>query len=457
MKRISKHTLFVLITLLVGLPDSQVVGAQNFSDDNWSNIGDILNEGPLPRLSGEVNAVATDASGNLYVGGRFTIAGGVFATNIAKWNGSSWSALGSGIGGVDEPVVFALLVSGGDLYAGGQFTTAGEVSATNIAKWNGSNWSALGPGIPGLTPSAGYVSDMVVSGGDLYAGGWFTNVGGVSIDNIAKWDGSSWSSVGSGMGGIVLALATSGSNVFAGGWFGTAGGNTANNIAKWNGSSWSALGSGMDDAVYSLARSGNDLYASGSFETAGGVSAINIARWDGSSWSPLGSGIPALYSGSDYWRVVLGLAVSGTDLYAGGSAYYAENETHRIARWNGSSWSLLGSELNDGVGALAVFGSDLYAGGWFTTAGGKFAELIAKARIGSTVKSMTASNFTASLRFSGVTGYQYDVQRATNLLSPILWTTITVAPLPPAPDGSFTFIDTNAPVGTAFYRARKLP
>ena len=56
-----------------------------------------------------------------------------------------------------------------------------------------------------------------------------------------------------------------------------------------------------------------------------------------------------------------------------------------------------------------------------------------------------------------MTGYQYDVQRATNLNSSIFWTTLTTSPLSPAPDGSFTFIDTNAPAGTAFYRTRELP
>jgi len=42
--------------------------------------------------------VFDDGSGPaLYAGGNFTIAGGVAANRVAKWNGSSWSSLGSGV------------------------------------------------------------------------------------------------------------------------------------------------------------------------------------------------------------------------------------------------------------------------------------------------------------------------------------------------------------------------
>ena len=68
------------------------------------------------------------------------------ANNIAQWNGSSWSALGSGMNGW---CVSALAVSGSTLYAGGDFTTAGGNAANDIAQWNGSSWSALGSGISG--------------------------------------------------------------------------------------------------------------------------------------------------------------------------------------------------------------------------------------------------------------------------------------------------------------------
>jgi hypothetical protein len=40
----------------------------------------------------------------------------------------------------------------------------------------------------------------------LYAGGEFTTAGGSSTNNIAKWDGASWSALGSGMNHVVRAL-----------------------------------------------------------------------------------------------------------------------------------------------------------------------------------------------------------------------------------------------------------
>ncbi|MDO8628897.1 MAG: right-handed parallel beta-helix repeat-containing protein, partial [Phycisphaerales bacterium] len=66
--------------------------------------------------------------------------------------------------------------------------------------------------------------------------------------------------------------------------FTTAGGGSANRIAKWNGSAWSALGTGMNAEVYALTvfdgGTGPALYAGGIFTTAGGVSAHYIARWE---------------------------------------------------------------------------------------------------------------------------------------------------------------------------------
>ena len=139
------------------------------------------------------------------------------------------------------------------------------------------DWESMNPSIPGVDDS---VSALAVDAtGTLYAGGYFTVAGNMRVCFIAKWDGSNWSALGSGMNGSVSALAVDASgNLYAGGYFTVAGGVTVNNIAKWDGSSWSALGSGMNGYVKALAvdASGN-LYAGGLFTAAGGVSAKNIS------------------------------------------------------------------------------------------------------------------------------------------------------------------------------------
>jgi hypothetical protein len=406
-----------------------------------------------------VNALAV--SGNtLYAGGFFTTAGGVPANYIAQWNGSSWSALGLGMN--DGPVT-ALAVSGNTLYAGGFFTTAGGIVASNIAQWNGSSWSALGSGVGGLHYGVP-VSALAVSGTNLYVGGSFTTAGagGIGISLIAKWDGSNWSALGGGIGGLssqlpsVEALAVSGTNLYVGGFFTSAGGVSATNIAQWNGSSWSALGSGVNGYVYALAVSGNTLYAGGNFTTAVGTAANYIAQWNGSNWSALGSGIGGVTSPS-----VEALAVSGSTLYAGGQFTTAGgNAATNIAQWNGSSWSALGSGIGDassGVYALAVSGNTLYAGGGFATAGGKVSAYVAEAYLvappGGLVDSILVPfSGTADVRCYGNPGQQFGVQRTTHL-SPPLWTNINSSPLIPAADGFFTFVDTNAPPSAAYYRA----
>ena len=324
----------------------------------WSALGS--------GLDSRVYSLAMDANSNLYVGGYFTAAGGVEANYIAKWNGSAWSALGSGM----NNWVWALSIdSGGSLYAGGVFTTAGGGAANGVAKWNGTSWSALGSGVDGG------IADLISDGsGNLYAGGGFTTAGGIAANNIAKWNGSAWSALGSGVNGSVWSLARDSSgNLYAGGYFGTAGGNAANSIAKWNGSTWSALGSGLDNTVHALAfDSSGNLYVGGEFFSAGGKAANYIAKWNGSSWSAIGSGLD---------RYVYALAMDGSgNLYAGGEFTVAGGSSaNYITKWSGSSWSALGSGINSGVSSLALDGSgNLYVGGTFTTVGGVSANRIAK-------------------------------------------------------------------------------
>ena len=261
------------------------------------------------------------------------------------------------------------------LYVGGGFTLAGGVANTTyIAKWDGSTWSSLGTGVNNV------VQALAWDGTNLYAGGYFTTAGGVTVNRIAKWNSTSntWSALGTGTNGTVFALAWDGTNhtLYAGGNFTTAGGVTVNLIAKWDGSTWSALGTGMSgNYINSLAWDGTNLYASGYFATAGGVTVNHIAKWNGNAWSALGTGMN---------NDVYALAWDGTNnnLYAGGKFTAAGGvlNTKYIAKWDGTTWSALGTGISSGsyVEVLAWDGTNLYVGGKFTNAGGVSASNIAK-------------------------------------------------------------------------------
>ena len=347
-----------------------------FSDANWISLGGLAGvdaAGALP-----VYAAIVDDAGNLYIGGSFTAVGNAVARSVAKWNGNTWSALGSG---TSRPygfaAVYALAISGTNLYAGGDFTTAGGISATNVAQWNGSSWSALGSGINGT------VRALAISGPNLYAGGNFTAAGDISATNIAQWDGNSWLALNSGLDSThdtVYALAVSGTDLYVGGDFTEAGGIAARYIARWNGNTWSALSSGMNGTIDALLVLGTNLYAGGNFTTAGGLSANGVAQWNGNSWSAFSSGI------SSSFPTVYSLVASGTNLYAGGQFVVGTGlgAGLDIARWNGSSWSALGSGVGgDSLGgpntvyAVAVSGTNVYACGVFANAGGIAATNIA--------------------------------------------------------------------------------
>jgi hypothetical protein len=144
------------------------------------------------------------------------------ARHIAKWNGTSWSALGAGTDGI----VRALMVyddgGGPALFAGGDFLVAGDVLTHHIARWDGTTWSALGSGVNESVQALAVYDDG--EGPALFAGGDFTSAGGVAGRNrVARWDGASWSAAGGGMNDTVLALAVyddaGGAELYAGGEF----------------------------------------------------------------------------------------------------------------------------------------------------------------------------------------------------------------------------------------------
>ncbi|MEO6690470.1 MAG: hypothetical protein ABIS07_16670, partial [Dokdonella sp.] len=106
----------------------------------WHAFGG-LSEG----CGGDIEASALAPNGDLYVGGSFLICGDKPVAFVARWNGTTWSSLGTGV----DSTVHAMAFSGNDLYIGGQIHSAGGVPVSGVARWDGAQWHALGDGVGG--------------------------------------------------------------------------------------------------------------------------------------------------------------------------------------------------------------------------------------------------------------------------------------------------------------------
>ncbi|HMW38902.1 MAG: T9SS type A sorting domain-containing protein [Saprospiraceae bacterium] len=230
----------------------------------------------------------------LYAGGQFTLIGGQNASNIAIWNGSTWSPLpGGGLNGT----VRCMEVHNGILYVGGQFTMAGTTAVNNIAAWNGTSWSAVGGGVTGINPSP-VVFELLSTSGGLIVGGQFALTGNnLVVNNIAMWNGTIWTSpFANGIPYPVSMLREFNGDLYAGGAFF---GNPYQCIARWNGTAWSSLTGGginlVNNILYhgieqSIIRNG-EMIIGGHFKNAAGVpSTQHIARWNGNNWLAMPEG-----------------------------------------------------------------------------------------------------------------------------------------------------------------------
>jgi hypothetical protein len=405
----------VSLALLVGLAASNAWAGVN----GWDHVGNGATPGTA-SLNGPVYALHADGT-SLYVGGNFTDAGGIAsADRIAKWNGTAWGGLAPLNGDVH-----AIAVAAGKVFAGGTFTDAGgDPNADYLAVWNGSSWgsfcNAVGPAF------GGSVNALQVIGNTLYVGGNFQNGAGIAAAdyllacNLTSGASSATVPHDGDISGSVFALTADNSGtLYAGGQFFNLGGNGAiDHIGAYNGS-WHAMGTGpspgggsIDSLVRALASDGTNVYVGTDSSLIGNVVGANhVAKWNGSSWSAMGSNYFSTLT------TIYSLAVHGPLVFAGGNFQNASANplSDFIAYWNGSAWHPLGSNgAGDGpylgeTRALATLGPRVFAGGNFTSAGGDtLATSIASspiqqpdAKIGKTLTGTFAGNGVYSATASG--------------------------------------------------------
>ena len=333
---------------------------------SWAPVGTVNQ----PDAFEGVNALVQNEEMGLVATGSMQFIGSALLNGIGFWKDGAWAGMGGN--GVDARVRAIELTESGELYIGGDFGFSGNKTTNYIAQRVGGVWSSFGQGTDGEVSAIKVGPD-----GSVYVGGSFDNVyqsDGTALlaYKIARWDGTTWTAMGTGVNNYVEAIAIDASGtVYIGGSFTQDGSEQGalNYIAEWNGTTWVEVGTGMDEAVFALEMgSGGELIAGGAFTAAGGVANTSyLASWSNNAWGPLAGNTEA--NGEVY---ALKMASDGVLTVGGAFTQIATGTSaSHIAQWDGQAWSLIGTPLGNGtsnccVRAIAVDGDGtIFAGGEF--------------------------------------------------------------------------------------------
>ncbi|MFI5150986.1 MAG: hypothetical protein ACHQRM_14715 [Bacteroidia bacterium] len=246
----------------------KIYGLSRWNGKDWLPVGGNFNK--------RVNALAV-FKGELYAGGEFDSIGKKAFAHIARWNGSDWNSVDKGFTSpTGDNSVTSLLSDNGKLYVGGRFTKAGGMMVNHIAAWDGNKWLALGNGFDGTVFCLAAYQKGICAGGD------FSSSGDKSMVSVAYWNGAVWDSLGSGLSGYVFGLQVVQGTLYTAGSFRSSGSREVKCFAAWNNKMWTELGgglSGLRGEAMTLGTYKGSLAVGGIFSQAGNLDANHIVLW----------------------------------------------------------------------------------------------------------------------------------------------------------------------------------
>lgn len=367
--------------------------AARWDGSGWHTIGNSLGSDVFGTQTlmnpPTVRDMATSPDGLITMGGWFGNAGGIPVNGAVHFDPETgdWVYLADSLDAFSLRLETSALLydDDGTLIIGGNFknrtNNAGDEILYGVASWNGSDWQTLGDGITGQSVGSSIELNTLHKGpgGDIFAAGSFRWSGETLINNIARWDGTSWLPLGNGLSVAANAM-TSDANghLIVGGSFTYADGTSllVKNIARWDGENWHAMANGLPTTVFSLITGPDGTVYAG---TLGGM----VYKWDGSEWVALGGEFTTV----SQWggRAVLAFAFDGGGrLYAGGAfSAYDGQPMRQLARWDGETWNEIspGTENSGTIFSLFVHNEILWIGGEFRNAGGRYTTSLAAWKI----------------------------------------------------------------------------
>jgi hypothetical protein len=256
-------------------PEGMLNGVGRWDGVKWQPLGS--------GLSGTVASLA-EFDGDIYAGGDFEVIATGQKTTLARFDGREWRGVTGAPANArfDSPHVGVLVAMDGLLFVGGNFSGPAGLAAPGVVAWDGKAWHALGDGLNGDIVALQFYRGQLFAGGTSFD----YDVSAAFAGGLARWDGSTWSSMKLG-GSQVSALGVYGSRLVVGGLEGVdkfvPG---SQGIVAWDGESWSGFGTGLTGFAESLCQVGGDLYVGGSFDHAGDRPSFGIARWGGTAAAP---------------------------------------------------------------------------------------------------------------------------------------------------------------------------
>lgn len=298
-------------------------------------------------------AVATDGSGDIYLGGDFFSFNGTNSRSIIRLNSDGsvdtnfnvGSGFSNNAGGFNAPnsIVPAL---DGSVYVAGEFTTYNGTDSNYIIRLNDDGSIDTGFNVgTGFNTIARYIAAAKDGSGDIYVGGNFTSYNGTGSNRIIRLnsDGSIENSfsVGSGFDGQVFSLAIDNNgDIYAAGSFTVYRLNNRNRIARINSDGSNDAGfniaTGLNGIILSIVFAPDttgDVIAGGTFTTFDGATYNRIIRLN-----PLGMSGGSFDNIAGFDNTIINIfprSDNSGDLYVGGSFGTYNGETHnRLIRLN---------------------------------------------------------------------------------------------------------------------------
>ncbi len=320
-------------------------------------------------VNGPVNAIITDNSGGLFVGGDFDTAGtgpaGSMANYINGFAGFDWIKVGAtGLSGTVSDFIYYK----NDLYVAGTFYLADTVYVNSgVVKWDGTKWEAVGDFYVGALVN--YVLDLEIYRDTLYAGGFFRANATVPpseyFESIAKWDGTAWVSAGVSLTGEVRKLHVHDNKLIIGGQYQLNTGAPRQNICQLDSTGVMFLPS-PPIAVNDIASYNNELYIATDFTNQAKTDTMGLAVYRNSTWEVLfdgtytnkfdKGGVNALASSSAVNALIFGGDFTIAPLFG--------NYGRNMGYYRNGTLSAFGG-LDSTVRELAIINNSLYIGGDF--------------------------------------------------------------------------------------------